>query len=145
DQSFHDALQSLRILLQVRPFDEHRHTHRRQSGLLALAEHGKSLLGEPAAQIDRHHRGIDQTAFERLAENRYVADDDHLNVVALLVHAEMLQPDGGGFPHAAAAALNPETLAAQILRAVDAGPRHEIEILAAAEAGDDFHVLSAHS
>ena len=117
-ERLHHVLQSFGVLLQVGSFDQHGHAHRRQSGLLAAPQYDEAFFRQPAAQISRHDGGVDQTAFERLAENRHVADDDHLNIVPSLIHAEMFQPYGGGFPHAAAETLNAEAFAAQIFGAI---------------------------
>ena len=78
------------------------------------------------------------------ALDRDIADDDHLDVVALFLHAEVFEPNRRRFPHAAADALNAEALSAQLFRAVDAGSSHEVEILTAAEARDDFQLLATH-
>ena len=144
-RSLHHVLQSFGILLQVRSFNQYRHPHRGESRLLAAPQHDESFLSQSAAQISRHDRDVDQAAFKGLAEDRHVADDDHLNIVPALIKPEMFQPYCSGFPYAAAETLNAEALAAQIFGRLDAGASDEIEILAAAEAGDNFHISSAHS
>src|SRR5690242_2460166 len=111
--------------------------------MFATTQNRKTFFSEPAAQISGHDGGVDQATFERLAQNGHVADDDHLNVVAPLVHAEVLQPNRRGLPYAAAQALDAEPFATQIFGASDARARNEIEIFTAAQAGDDFHVAPA--
>jgi hypothetical protein len=66
-----------------------------------------------------------------------------LNVVAFLFHAEVFKPYSGGFPNTAADTLYAESFAAQVLWAFDAGTGDEIEILPAAQTGDDFYVSAA--
>src|SRR5262249_15921774 len=84
-------------------------------------------------------------AFERLTQDRDVADDNHLNIVAPFVHAEMLQPNRRGLPYPAAQTLDAEPLSTQILGAGDARPRAKIQIFTNAQAGDVFHVATADS
>ena len=74
------------------------------------------------------------------AQYGHIADHHHLDVVALLIHTEVIEPNSGGLPDAAADALNAESFTAQVLCALDSRASDEIEILAAAQARDDFYI-----
>ena len=136
-------LQGLGVLLQVWPFDEHGHPHRGQFGLLAAAQYRETFVRQAAAKKWRDDCHIDETSFERLRQDRDVADDDHLNIVAPLVHAEMFEPHRRGLPNAAANALYAESLAGEIFGAFDVGAGDQIEAFPAAQTGDDLHVAAA--
>ena len=55
----------------------------------------------------------------------------------------MLEPEQQRHPGGAADAGEADALAAQVLGPFDVGLRHQVEVVAAAEGGDDFQVLPA--
>ena len=96
-----------------------------------FAEDVEPLLFEPAAEDAIEHCGVDDPGLHRLHLDGLIADDLKLDLIALHIQSEMLEPKQGAHPYRAADAGDAEALTAQIFGAFDVGTRDEVVGIAA--------------
>jgi hypothetical protein len=108
-------------LLQHRAWNDHRLADEQGFEVAVLAHDDHPLVFELPGKDPIDGGGIAQTALDALDLDRLVADDLQANIVPLLVQAEMLQPEQYAHPAGAADAGDTESLAAQVLGALDVG------------------------
>src|SRR5437016_2634112 len=66
----------------------------------------------------------------------------HVNLIALLIEAEMFEPEKYPHPAGATNADNGNFLTAQIFRALDVGPGDEVIAVAAGKRRDNFKIMA---
>ncbi len=96
------------------------------------------LLGKDAI----HGCRVAQAVLDALDLHGLIADDLEADVVALLVQAEVFEPEQHAHPTGAADAGHCESLAAQIFGALDVGPHDEIVGVARVEGGENFEIMA---
>ncbi len=72
--------------------DDHRLADQTLVQLVIFTKNRQAPLLEPAAKHTVEHGGIDNAAFDRLSLHCLIAKHLHLNLIALLIQSQMLQP-----------------------------------------------------
>ena len=98
----------------------------------------EAFLFQTAAEYAVEHRGVDGAVFEGLHLNALIADDLELDLVALLIETEMLEPKHDAHPNRAADAGDAEAFAAQLFGSFDRRPGDEVVGVAAGKRRHHF-------
>ena len=102
-----------------------------------------AFLLELAAECAIENGCIAEAILNRLCLDPLIADHLHLNLIALLIEAEVLKPQKNPHPCSAADAGDGKSFAAEIFGSLDVGPDDQIVGVAAGETGDEFKIVPA--
>ena len=95
-----------------------------------LAEHAVERGGVGDAGLDGlHHDGL-------------IAENLHTDLIALLIEAEMFEPEQDSHPAGATDTVERNFFAAQVFRALDIGPGDEVIAVAAGKSRDNFEIMA---
>jgi hypothetical protein len=114
DLGFQEVFDRIGALLQKSALRDNRLAGDQLFQFGILAGDVKAFLFQAAAEYAVEHGGVDAAVFEGLHLNTLIADDLELDLVALVIKTEMLEPKHDSHPNRAADAGDTESFAAQI-------------------------------